>query len=105
MDRTMFLPTPSATIASSRPNIAGSSATAITAFVSQPYRKTNVSWPVNEKARDAGAGASVARSRRDLRIRPRYSNTERQIELTVRNVIEQPLNCGSDELGLVDLPL
>ena len=48
IDDTMFLPTPSFTMASSASNAYGSAAAASTAFLSHGYRNGNVSWPENE---------------------------------------------------------
>ena len=57
IDRTMFFPTPRVTMASSCANTRGSAQTASTAFLSQVYRKTKVSWPENE---DLGPGPLTA---------------------------------------------
>src|SRR5581483_395290 len=99
IDRTIFLPTPSVTMALSFVNTSGSWLTASTAFFSQECRNTNVSWPENER-RGPWLGVFSLRGLVSL-----ISYPEWQFELPALQLRQQPFHGEPDDGGFPDVPL
>src|SRR5436305_14258423 len=99
MERTMFLPTPSVTMALSFVNTSGSFATASTAFLSHECRKTKVSWPENER-RGAWLAALSLRVFVSLILYP-----QRQFQLAAVELRQEPFDGKPDDGGFAHVAL